>query len=116
MKLVATLCASLFFSSVALAEVNCESGNAAQGLQVRVLDTFVGMVAYVNSVESKQIQKLGELKVESFDKFRVLSFENRINDFSLKIKKFSFDPRQPTVYRGQLIYKSINAELFCVID
>jgi len=81
-----------------------------------VIDTFLARTAYINRVHPNLEFPIQEVGVKALEKINTVTFVNEEADFELIIDKLFPERRLPPLYRAELRFGMLSAEMKCTID
>jgi hypothetical protein len=116
MKKIVTAIAVILMSGPVLAEINCFAVRGEEALKVKIIDTFLDRMAFIERSHPTIDFPKEEINVEVMDEKTHLSVVSRSLDFNLVINKHSSERRLPPIYQGALSYKEIFTQIDCVLE
>ncbi len=114
-KIVAAIAVMLMSGSV-LAEINCFAVRGDEALEVKIIDTFLDRMAFIERSHPTIKFPKEEITVEVIDKSNYLSITSDKFEFNLVINKLASERRHPPIYKGALSYGEIFTQLDCVLE
>lgn len=116
MKKIVTAIAVMLISSSVLAEINCFAVRGDEALEVRIIDTFLDRMAFINRSHPTIKFPKEQITVEVVEKSNHLSITSNKFQFNLVINKLAAERRFPPLYQGTLNYGEISTQLDCTLE
>ena len=116
MKNIVAAIAVMLISSPVLAEINCLAVRGDEALEVRIIDTFLDRMAFIERIHPSLKFPKEQITVKVTDKSNYLTITSETFDFNLVINKLASERRLPPIYKGVLSYGEIFTQLDCILE